>query len=895
MKSKLVSLVLFAMMITAVFTVEVPEDVTAQPEIQWGKIFGGTGNDGAHSVQQTSDGGYILGGSTTSYGVWGGDVWLIKTDSLGNEQWNKTFNRDIYDAGYSTKQTSDGGYIITGQTGTYSGGTEDIWLIKTDSSGNEQWNKTFDKRGEGDEGYSVQQTSDDGYIIVGKVKDGTGSKTDILLIKTDSSGNEQWDRIFGKGGYIRDEGRSVLQTSDSGYIIAGETESYGAGSHDVWLIKTDSLGNEQWNKTFGGSEGEIGNSVQQTSDGGFIITGIVRSYGSGGEDVWLIKTDSLGDEQWNKTFGGSSDDQGHSVRITSDGGYILSGNTESYGSGSKDSWLIKTNSSGNEEWNKTFGGDEPDGSFSAQQTSDNNYIIAVNTMSYGPGDRDIWLIKLSVPDPSNQPPVADAGPDQTVNIGDVVQFNGSASYDPDGTIITYEWDFDASDGLWWEIGSQPDAFGPVPTYTYDVNDSFIATLRVIDNNGSIDTDTCELTVLVPPPPPPILYINVSFDGNDVILYWDPPSTLGLDHYLIYRSSSQTGFDFNTVWVNTSSDNESGEMSPIPLRTIWNDTKAAFPDDNNSNYEQQYYYIIRAVNVVGRVSRTSRTVGKWTKSFPKGVSTFSLPLEPLETMNTTTDYYLRDMNARYIKYMDPVKHIWMKYGDGGNNSTQITVGEGYEVKFDSITNYTFTGLPGAMISFDDNSGFAGFDPMFDGKSLEATVEANGDVNLTWQEPLCMAPGDYYEIYHSNTRDGFFGDFNFNYYRVDPPVGFGNNTATHVGAGANNPGKRLYYMVVPFNALGIKGASTYSIGIWAEEYSDGYDTMGIPLKMDNNHMADWYCINIPECEGINYFNISKQRWYWHSTVMPEGAFDTVLEMTEGYQISTSDTTKFTFIGM
>jgi len=154
--------------------------------------------------------------------------------------------------------------------------------------------------------------------------------------------------------------------------------------------------------------------------------------------------------------------------------------------------------------------------------------------------------------------------------------------------------------------------------------------------------------------------------------------------------------------------------------------------------------------------------------------------------------------------------------------------------------------------------------------------------------------WYGVYYSNKRDGFFGTFNVSYFLVCPSVIFGNNTVTHINALANKSGARLYYMVVPFNAIGIRGASTYSIGIWTEEYLQGYDTFGLPLKLETNQTADWYCDNIPDTVGINYYIYSQQRWAWHSTRMPAGAYDPILEMTEGYQISTSNTTKFTFIG-
>ncbi len=343
-------------------------------------MFGGNDNDEGKSVQQTTDGGYIITGVTGCYDNC--DVWLIKTDSQGNEQWNQTFGGSESDKGESVQQTTDGGYIITGSTSSFGNGNSDVWLIKTDSQGNEVWNQTFGGSG----GYSVQQTTDGGYIITGKtVSNYMG--LDIWLIKTDSQGNEVWNQTF--GGDYGDSGNSVQQTEDGGYIITGYIHFNG---HHVFLIKTDSNGNEEWTHTFVRTY-DIGNSVQQTTDGGYIITGSTHSFGGNDNDIWLIKTDSQGQEEWDKTFGGSDYDIGYSVQQTTDGGYIITGLTGSFGNGNRDVWLIKTDSNGNEEWNQTFGGSERDMGYSVQQTEDNGYIITGYTNSFGNGSYDVLLIK----------------------------------------------------------------------------------------------------------------------------------------------------------------------------------------------------------------------------------------------------------------------------------------------------------------------------------------------------------------------------------------------------------------------------------------------------------------------------------------------------------------------
>jgi len=365
------------------------------PGSSWSKTFGGTETDVVYSVIQTSDGGYALVGYTTSYGAGGEDFWLVKTDSSGNMEWSENFGGTGNERAYSVIQTSDEGYALVGYTTSYGAGWRDFWLVKTDSSGNMEWSENFGGTGS-DRAYSVIQTSDEGYALAGYTDSYGAGGWDFWLVKTDSSGNMEWSENFGGTG--SDRAYSVIQTSDEGYALAGYTDSYGAGGEDFWLVKADSSGNEKWSKTFGGENDDEAYSVIQTSDGGHALAGYTDSYGAGGEDFWLVKTDSSGNMEWSENFGGTGSDMACSVIQTSDGGYTLAGYTGSYGAGMYDFWLVKTDSSGNEVGSRTFGGAGDDYAYSAVQTSDGGYVIAGSTESYGAGKEDFWLV--NVPGPS---------------------------------------------------------------------------------------------------------------------------------------------------------------------------------------------------------------------------------------------------------------------------------------------------------------------------------------------------------------------------------------------------------------------------------------------------------------------------------------------------------------
>jgi hypothetical protein len=292
----------------------------------WMKTYGGAYRDSIKSVIQTSDGGYALAGFTGS-SQWLTKAWLAKTDSLGNVEWTKTYGEA--DAAESVIQTSDGGYALAGTAGS------NAWLAKTDSTGNIQWNRTY----VGNDAFSVIQTSDGGYALAGSMA------TDFCLVKTDALGDMEWSKTYGEG----EEGAgalSVIQTSDGGYALVGIT-TLGADGGDFLFVKTDSAGEMEWSKTYGSRDKDGGRSIVQTSDGGYALAGLMWNRTGGGFTAGIVKTDSMGNTQWMRTYNVSAT---WSIIETSDGGYAIAGSVR------EDAHLVKTDSEGKVQWVEVFEG-----------------------------------------------------------------------------------------------------------------------------------------------------------------------------------------------------------------------------------------------------------------------------------------------------------------------------------------------------------------------------------------------------------------------------------------------------------------------------------------------------------------------------------------------------------
>ena len=361
--------------------------------VDWSKTYGGSYGDGAWSLQKAVDGGYILAGYTCSIGE-GGDLWMIKTGPYGEEQWGRIYGGSNEEVGYCINHTRDGGYVVTGATESYALGGERLWLLKVDPSGKKEWDRTFGGfvSSSGDGGWSVCQAVDGGYIMTGYTRSyGAGGK-DLWLIKTDCMGRTEWQKTF--GGIRDDVGMSVVQTTDGGFAVTGRTASFGSSGDDLWLIRTDSSGRELWNKTYGGPKDDTGFQVVEADDqkgGGFVVVG--RTEATRNKRALILKIDGNGSKVWEKTFEDGT--VGISIQRSEDGGFVLAGRKDSTG---KDGWAAKVSASSEMEWETTFGGAGDDTATSVVADGE-GCVVAGITNSYGYGAEDAWLVRI---DPGHQ-------------------------------------------------------------------------------------------------------------------------------------------------------------------------------------------------------------------------------------------------------------------------------------------------------------------------------------------------------------------------------------------------------------------------------------------------------------------------------------------------------------
>jgi hypothetical protein len=379
-------------------SVEKSTDMVA--EIEWEYTFGGIADDEALAILQTADDGFVLLGVTSSYGAGESDMWLVKTNATGHHEWNHTFGgmgsegASLYD---TIVQTSDEGFAFAGLTNSYGAGESDMWLVKTNATGHHEWNHTFGGTS-WDHANTLVQTVDGGFALAGRSDSYSfsGEWMQAWLVKTNATGHHEWNHTY--GGTSVECVNSMIQTADEGFIFTSYKYSSGTSDiySDMWLVKTNATGHHEWNRTMGGIDEDVAYSLIQTVDGGFVLAGGTNSYGAGVSDMWLIKTNTSGHHEWNRTFGGTSFDTASTVIQTVDGGFLLVGKTNSYGAGGSGIWLVKTDSMGQYEWDDTFGGWADEGGGSVVQTADKEFVFVGFTETFGAGGADMWLVKIQV-------------------------------------------------------------------------------------------------------------------------------------------------------------------------------------------------------------------------------------------------------------------------------------------------------------------------------------------------------------------------------------------------------------------------------------------------------------------------------------------------------------------
>ncbi|PCH68092.1 MAG: hypothetical protein COC01_04515 [Bacteroidetes bacterium] len=344
----------------------------------WQHSYGGSNEESLKCINELSDGNLLAVGNTNSFGEGGTDIFLEKLDQNGNLIWAKTYGKAGEDLGYSVDQTSDGGFLIVGETTSEGAGFTDVYVLKTDSLGNLQWSNTYGSSGY-DYGYKMLETPGGDYFILGYTGYfGSGSR-DIYLLKLDNSGNVQWTKTF--GDTLDDVGYDMQYAQDGNIIIAGKTMSFGSQAGDIYLLKIDTLGSILWSNAYATDKEDVANAVYPTSDGGFIIGGYTAGFSAGKKDALLMKVDSAGNQEWSYLYGGEMDDEIQSIIESSTGKYYLSGYSYSFNTGDQDAYVLKVTDNGALVWANIYGGDNDDDAYKVIETSTGKIVVAGATNS----------------------------------------------------------------------------------------------------------------------------------------------------------------------------------------------------------------------------------------------------------------------------------------------------------------------------------------------------------------------------------------------------------------------------------------------------------------------------------------------------------------------------------
>ncbi len=363
------------------------------PTVQWRLPVGGQGADNGWWVEVTSDGNYTACGSTNSFGAGGTDVYLVRVDVWGDTLWTRTLGGPDHDAGLSVAEMPGGGYLVAGYTASFGSGGNDAYLVRTDAAGDSLWMACYGG-GSDDIFYCARPTSRGSIVACGFTYSVAPYDTaDAYVVMTTDDGYVKWERVY--GGWGDDRAAEIIETSDGGFAMVGYSRLVPpTDAAQVYLIRIDAGGDTVWTRRYGGPGEEYGSGIRETPDGGFMLVGATYSYGAGGSDVYLIRTNAHGDTLWTKTYGGAGDEYGFDLIQTPDMGYAIAARTTSFGAGLQDFYVIKIQANGDTLWTTTHGGAANDLGLSIRETDDHGFIMCGYTASFGAGQDDLYLVKF---------------------------------------------------------------------------------------------------------------------------------------------------------------------------------------------------------------------------------------------------------------------------------------------------------------------------------------------------------------------------------------------------------------------------------------------------------------------------------------------------------------------
>jgi hypothetical protein len=361
--------------------------------MQWSQRYGYSGDDWGYALISTADGGYALAGTTFNNETKDYDFWLVKTDASGTMQWNQTFGSFEDDWGYAVAQTVDGGYILAGST--YSGVASewDAWVVKTDANGVYQWDQIYGTPAD-DEVYTIIQTTDNGFALAGATFDNDTGDYDAWLMKINAIGDSEWEETYGQPG--DDWAWAVIETNNE-YLFAGSTFNNETDDYDAWLAKFDNNGNLLWDQIYGSFEDDWVYTAIPTVDRGYALAGSTFNNVTENYDFWLVKTDSTGNYQWDHSYGTPEDEEAYAVIQTTDNGFALVGYTDTAGTGIWDGLLVKTDASGGLQWKQSYGEEGDNWAESILQIAGDEFIFIGTATNTESEDYDMWVANVVTP------------------------------------------------------------------------------------------------------------------------------------------------------------------------------------------------------------------------------------------------------------------------------------------------------------------------------------------------------------------------------------------------------------------------------------------------------------------------------------------------------------------